>query len=84
MVRHADQRDSIPNRPIVCGLGRDGAIARLDRDETVIEDIDLDVFFHGIVTSTGTWKHFILAQYRLVSKQISVGAYVRVGHRIKL
>ncbi|WP_458186272.1 helicase-related protein [Haladaptatus sp. NG-WS-4] len=43
LVRHAESRGNIPNRPIICGWGRDGVLSRLLNDGTTAEDIDINV-----------------------------------------
>ncbi|MFC4360253.1 helicase-related protein [Halobium salinum] len=43
LVRHAESRDNLPTRPIICGWGRDGVLSRLLTDGAIAEDIDINV-----------------------------------------
>ena len=43
LVRHAESRGNISNRPVICGWGRDGVLSRLLNDGTTAEDIDINV-----------------------------------------
>lgn len=43
LVRQAESRVDITERPILCGWGREGVLGRLVGDETVVEDTDISV-----------------------------------------